>query len=172
MKPMKDKSKQEGITLNSLLNLYDKEISLVAQKENINQKLKNIVYGEYIILEALQSLFKFFSILGMETIYAIIQKAFEEKYEHISVEEDRIIVKLMINIMEVMTNEITFKLGKIKMSSEEEALFVKESIKLLTEEQDNLKKEVHLLNQIIEEKKTNAEKEIENQEKRKELDIY
>jgi hypothetical protein len=40
MKPMKDKSKQEGITLNFLLNLYDKEISLVAQKENINPKLK------------------------------------------------------------------------------------------------------------------------------------
>ena len=55
----------------------------------------------------------------------------------------------MINIMEVMTKEITFKLGKIKMSSEEEAEFVKESIKLLTEEKDNLKKEVQLLNQII-----------------------
>ena len=32
MKPMKGKSKQEGITLNFSLNLYDKEISLVAQK--------------------------------------------------------------------------------------------------------------------------------------------
>ena len=89
----------------------------------------------------------------MEKIFAFIQKAFEEKYEHISVEEDRIIVKLMINIMEVMTEEITFEHEKIKMICEEEAEFVKESIKLLTEEKVNLKKEVHLLNQFIEEKK-------------------
>ena len=85
----------------------------------------------------------------MEKIFAFIQKAFEEKLEHNSVEEDKIIVKIMINIMQVMTEEITFELGKIKMNGEEEAEFVKESIKLLTEEKDNLKKEVQLLNQII-----------------------
>ena len=149
MKPKKENSKQEGITLNFKMNLYDKEISLVAQKENINPKLKNIVYEKYISLETLQSLNKFFSILDKEKIFVIIQKAFEEKLEHISLEEDKIIVKAMINIMEVITEEITFELEKIKMSSEEESQFVKESIKLLTEEKDNLKKEVQLLNQII-----------------------
>ena len=75
----------------------------------------------------------------MEKIFTVIQKAFEEKLEHISLEEDKIIVKAMINIMEVITEEITFELEKIKMSSEEEAEFVKESIKLLTEEKDNLR---------------------------------
>ena len=36
--------------------LYDKEISLMTQKENINPQLPNIVYEKYIILEILQSL--------------------------------------------------------------------------------------------------------------------
>jgi hypothetical protein len=100
--------------------------------------------------------------LDKEKIFVIIQKAFEEKLEHISLEEDKIIVKAMINIMEVITEEITFELEKIKMSSEEEAEFVKESIKLLTEEKDNLKKEVQLLYQIIEDKKNQYKKEKEN----------
>ena len=40
----------------------------------------------------------------------------------------------MINIMKVMTEEIIFELKKVKLSIEEEATIIKESIKLLTKE--------------------------------------
>ena len=76
MKPKKENSKQDGITLNFSLNLYDKEISLVAQKENINPKLKNIVYEKYISLETLQSLNKFFFHFGQGKNICYYSKSF------------------------------------------------------------------------------------------------
>ena len=75
-KPKKENSKQEGITLNFKMNLYDKEISLVAQKENINPKLKNIVYEKYISLETLQSLNKFFFHFGQGKNICYYSKSF------------------------------------------------------------------------------------------------
>jgi hypothetical protein len=144
------------------LTLYDKEISLVAQKENINPKLPNIIYEKYITLEMLQSLNKFFSILETEKIFVFIQNGFEQKLDYLSVEDDKIIVKVMINIMEVITEEITFELERIKLNNEEETTIIKESIKLLTEEKINLKNKVMLLNNTIEElKKTTSEKDAE-----------
>jgi hypothetical protein len=144
------------------LTLYDKEISLVAQKENINPKLPNIIYEKYITLEMLQSLNKFFSILETEKIFVFIQNGFEQKLDYLSVEDDKIIVKVMINIMEVITEEITFELERIKLNNEEETTIIKESIKLLTEEKINLKNKVMLLNNTIEElKKTTYEKDAE-----------
>ena len=49
-------------------------------------------------------------------------------------EEDKMVIKLMINIMEVITEEIKFELTMVKLSDEEETKIIKESIKLLTEE--------------------------------------
>lgn len=111
------------------MTLYDKEISLVAQKENINPKLPNIIYEKYITLETLQSLNKFFSILETEKIFVFIQNAFEQKLDHISSEDDKIIIKVMINIMKVISEEITFELERIKLSNEEETTIIKESKK-------------------------------------------
>jgi hypothetical protein len=160
--PGKDDLKLSGNTINFALTLYDKEISLVAQKENINPKLPNIIYEKYITLEMLQSLNKFFSILETEKIFVFIQNGFEQKLDYLSVEDDKIIVKVMINIMEVITEEITFELERIKLNNEEETTIIKESIKLLTEEKINLKNKVMLLNNTIEElKKTTSEKDAE-----------
>jgi thymidylate synthase len=72
--------------------------------------------------------------------------------DNMTKEENKIIIRVKYTFGN-KENEITFEHEKIKMSCEEEAEFVKESIKLLTEEKVNLKKEVHLLNQFIEEKK-------------------
>ena len=127
--PGKDDLKLAENTINFSLTLYDKEISLVSQKENINPKLPNIIYEKYITLETLQSLNKFFSILETEKIFVFIQNGFEQKLDHISVEDDKIIIKVMINIMEVITEEITFKLERIKLSNEEETTIIKESKK-------------------------------------------
>ena len=74
---------------------------------------------------------KIFSILDTEKIFAIIKNSFEQQFDHITIEEDKIIIKLMINFMEVMTEEIMFELEKIKLSSEEDNSLIKESIKLL-----------------------------------------
>ena len=155
------KGKNE-LTLNLILTLYDKEISLVAQKENINTKFLNIKYEKYINLETLQSMNKFFSILDTEKIFDIIKSGFEQKFDKIYTEEDKIFIKLMINFMEVMKEEIIFELDKRNLSSEEENIIIKESIKLLTEEKKNLKNEVTKLSNTIEEiKKTSSEKEEE-----------
>jgi len=173
--PGKDDSKHDENVINFSLNLYDKELSLIAKKENINPKLQNIIYEQYISLETLQNLNKFFSILDTEKIFAFIQNGFEQNLDHISVEENKIVVKLMINIMEVITEEIIFELKKIKLSHEEETKIIKESIKLLIEEKANLKKEVILLNNTIEEfKKTSFEKndelKIKLEEKEKKIE--
>ena len=151
--PGNDENKNGGNILNLTLTLYDKEISLVAQRDNINPKLPNIIYEKYISAETLQGLNKIFSVLDTEKIFIIIKNSFEQKFDHIAIEEDKIIIKLMINFMEVMTEEIAFELDKIKLSSEEENSIIKESIKLLTEEKKNLKNEVTQLNNTIEELK-------------------
>ena len=160
--PGNDENKNGGNILNLTLTLYDKEISLVAQRDNINPKLPNIIYEKYISAETLQGLNKIFSVLDTEKIFTIIKNSFEQKFDHIAIEEDKIIIKLMINFMEVMTEEIAFELDKIKLSSEEENSIIKESIKLLTEEKKNLKNEVTQLNNTIEElKKITSEKNSE-----------
>ena len=160
--PGNDENKNGGNILNLTLTLYDKEISLVAQRDNINPKLPNIIYEKYISAETLQGLNKIFSVLDTEKIFTIIKNSFEQKFDHIAIEEDKIIIKLMFNFMEVMTEEISFELDKIKLSSEEENSIIKESIKLLTEEKKNLKNEVTQLNNTIEElKKITSEKNSE-----------
>ena len=156
--PGKDILNQENNILNFSLNLYDKEISIIATKKNINPKLPDIIYETYISLETLQGFNKFFSILETEKIYTIIQNSFEQKFDHITIEEDKILIKLMINVMEVITEEIKFELTMVKLSDEEETKIIKESIKLLTEEKNSLKQEVISLNNTIDEfKKLSAE---------------
>ena len=156
--PGKEKLNQENNFLNFSLTLYDKEISLVATKKNINPKLPDIIYETYITLETLQSFNKFFSILETEKIYSIIQNSFEQKFDHITIEEEKILIKLMINLMEVITEEIKFELTMVKLSNEEETKIIKESIKLLTEEKNSLKQEVVSLNNTIDEfKKLSAD---------------
>ena len=160
--PEKDDSIPNGSEIKFTLTLYDKEISIIAKNENQNSKFPNILYEKYISLETLQSFNKFFSILDTEKIFVIIQKSFEQNFDNISVKEDKLEIKLMVNFMDVVTEEITFELQMIKLSKEEETTFIKESIKLLNEEKTNLKNEVKLLNNIIGEiKKTSDEKDIE-----------
>ena len=64
--------------------------------------------------------------------------------------------------MEVVTEELTFELQKIKLSSEEESLIINESIKALTEEKYILKNEVNSLNNTILNLKKSAKKKIMN----------
>ena len=148
---------KESKTLNLTLSLYPKEISISAKEENKKDKLPNILYETNLSLETLQGYNKFFSILNLEKIFETIQKSFELIYDSIFLEEDKLVIKLMINFMEVVTEELTFELKKIKLSSEEESLLINESIKALTEEKNILKNEVNSLNNTIAELKKISE---------------
>ena len=153
------KEPKDSTTLNLILSLYPKEISISAKEENKNEKLPNILYETNLSLETLQGYNKFFSILNIEKIFETIQKSFELNYDNMFLEEDKLVIKLMINFMEVVSEELTFELQKIKLSSEEESLFINESIKALTEEKNLLKNEVNSLNNTIAElKKISEEK--------------
>ena len=88
--PGKDDSKINGCTLNLSLKLYDKEISLIAQRERLNPKLPNILYEKYISLESLQSLNKFFSVLDTEKIFVIMHKSTSAKAANVLFMSERI----------------------------------------------------------------------------------
>ena len=137
------KEPKDSTTLNLIISLYPKEISISAKEKNKNEKLPNILYETNLSLETLQGYNKFFSILSIEKIFETIQKFFELNYDNMFLEEDKLVIKLMINFMEVVTEELTFELQKIKLSSEEESLLINESIKALTEEKNLLKNEVN-----------------------------
>ena len=167
------KEPKDSTTLNLIISLYPKEISISAKEKNKNEKLPNILYETNLSLETLQGYNKFFSILSIEKIFETIQKSFELNYDNMFLEEDKLVIKLMINFMEVVTEELTFE-QKIKLSSEEESLLINESIKALTEEKNLLKNEVNSLNNTIAElKKISEEKnnELKNiiEEKNNEL---
>ena len=165
------KEPKDSTTLNLIISLYPKEISISAKEKNKNEKLPNILYETNLSLETLQGYNKFFSILSIEKIFETIQKFFELNYDNMFLEEDKLVIKLMINFMEVVTEELTFELQKIKLSSEEESLLINESIKALTEEKNLLKNEVNSLNNTIAElKKISEEKnnELKNKIEQKE----
>ena len=165
------KEPKDSTTINLILSLYPKEISISAKEKNKNEKLPNILYETNLSLETLQGYNKFFSILSIEKIFETIQKFFELNYDNMFLEEDKLVIKLMINFMEVVSEELTFELQKIKLSSEEESLLINESIKALTEEKNLLKNEVNSLNNTIAElKKISEEKnnELKNKIEQKE----
>ena len=89
------------------------------QKKNINPKLPDITYEKYI--------------------------SFEKNLDNITLEEEKMVIKVMINIIGVITEEIIFGLLMVKLCNQEEKEIIKESIKLLTEEKNSLKQEVTLL---------------------------
>ena len=150
------------MTLNLILSLYPKEISISAKEKNKNEKLPNILYETNLSLETLQGYNKFFSILNIKKIFETIQKSFELNYDNIFLEDDKLVIKLVLNFMEVVTEELTFELQKIKLSGEEESLIINESIKALTEEKNILKKKlIHLIIQLLNLKKS-AKKKIMN----------
>ena len=171
-------NKIDTTTFNLTLSLFENEISLVAKEHKENSKLPNTSYEKKLDFEALKGFNKFFALLNCEKIFDVIQKSFELNYDQISVENDIMKIKIMITFMEVVTEEMSIELQKIKFSDEEETCIIKESIKLLNDEKDILKKEVTALNKtidelrkklnekdkIIEEKNTELNKKLEEKE--------
>ena len=47
--------------------------------------------------------------------YDLIQKSFKLNYDHIKLEENELKIKIMINIMDIITEEIIFEILMIKI---------------------------------------------------------
>ena len=130
----------------------------------------NIVYESAISLETFKSYCKFFAVLEGEKIFEFVKKSFEQNYDEITMDEDTLKIKLMINIMDIVTETLSFELKRIKFSNEEEVLVLKEAMKSLDAEKNGLKNEIKILNNIVDQlKKTIEEKEKESQQKEKVL---
>ena len=154
-----EKEKSDKIILNFSLTLYKDEIVFNVKQRKENFKVANIIYEKGFTDEFFKN-YKILSLANLEKTFDLIQKSFELNYDHIILEKNELRINLMINLMDVITEEINLELPMIKMTNQDEVLSLKESIKFLEEERSIQKKEIISLNEILEElKKKDSNKE-------------
>ena len=159
IKKEKEKEKSDKFILDFTLNLYEDEIIFNVKQRKENFKVANIIYEKSFSPEFFKS-YKILTLLNLEKTFDLIQKSFELDYDQIIFEENELRIKLMINIMDVLTEEINLEIPMIKMANQDEVLSLKESIKFLEQERNNQKKEISSLNETLEEiKKKDSDKE-------------
>jgi len=161
---------KDNIILTFNIILFDDEIVINVEQRKENSKIKNIIYEKNFLPEYFKD-YKTLSLANLEKKFELIQKSFELNYDHITLEENEIIIKLMINIMDILTEEIKFEIPMIKMTNQDEVLFLKESMQFLEQERTNQKKEINALNaslqelkNIIETNKIEFQKQIKEKE--------
>ena len=143
---------KDNIILTFNIILFDDEIVINVEQRKENSKIKNIIYEKNFLPEYFKD-YKTLSLANLEKKFELIQKSFELNYVHITLEENEIIIKLMINIMDILTEEIKFEIPMIKMTNQDEVLFLKESMQFLEQERTNQKKEINALNASLQELK-------------------
>ena len=159
IKKEKEKEKSDKFILDFTLNLYEDEIIFNVKQRKENFKVANIIYEKSFSPEFFKS-YKILTLLNLEKTFDLIQKSFELDYDQIILEENELRIKLVINIMDVLTEEINLEIPMIKMANQDEVLSLKESIKFLEQERNNQKKEISSLNETLEEiKKKDSDKE-------------
>ena len=159
IKKEKEKEKSDKFILDFTLNLYEDKIIFNVKQRKENFKVANIIYEKSFSLEFFKN-YKILTSLNLEKTFDLIQKSFELDYDQIILEENELRIKLMINIMDVLTEEINLEIPMIKMANQDEVLSLKESIKFLEQERNNQKKEFLSLNETLEEiKKKDSDKE-------------
>ena len=129
----KEKEKSDKFILDFTLNLYEDEIIFNVKQRKENFKVANIIYEKSFSLEFFKS-YKILTSLNLEKTFDFIQKSFELDYDQIILEENELKIIVMINLMDVITEEINFEIPMIKMASQDEVLSLKESIKFLEQE--------------------------------------
>ena len=181
LKEEKEEKDKVNLNLSISMILYEGEIEFNVKGTKDNCKVPNVQYVKLFPFEELKNLNKFFTMLQIDKIFDVLQKSFEKQYDVITQGEEELKIKLMINIMDVMTEEISFDLPIIILSSKDELESLKETIKMMEEEKNSFKKMITKLNTTVQElqKKMeenknlslNKEKEIETKinEKEKEL---
>ena len=145
----KDKS-LEKIVLNFTLNLYDDEITFEVKQSKENIKAPQFIYEKGLNLDNFKNN-KFLAILTLDKIFDFIHQSFDQNLDQISFIENALKIVLMINLMNVMTEEINIEIPMIKMSSQDEMNSLKESMKFLDKEKNELKNEIKTLNETLEE---------------------
>ena len=145
----KEKEKSDKFILDFTLNLYEDEIIFNIKQRKENFKVANIIYEKGFSPEFFKS-YKILTLLNLEKTFDLIQKSFELDYDQIILEENKLKIKLVINLMDVITEEINLEIPMIKMASQDEVLSLKESIKFLEQERNNQKKEISSLNETLE----------------------
>ena len=63
--------------------------------------MSNIVYESAISLEIFKIYCKFFAVLEGQKIFEFVNKSFEQNYDKITMNEDNLKIKLMINKMDI-----------------------------------------------------------------------
>lgn len=145
----KDKS-LEKIELNFTLNLYDDEITFEVKQSKENIKAPQFIYEKGLNLDNFKNN-KFLAILTLDKIFDFIHLSFDQNLDQISFIENALKIVLMVNLMNVMTEEINIEIPMIKMSSQDEMNSSKESMKFLDKEKNELKNEIKTLNETLEE---------------------
>ena len=145
----KDKS-LEKIVLNFTLNLYDDEITFEVKQSKENIKAPQFIYEKGLNLDNFKNN-KFLAILTLDKIFHFIHQSFDQNLDQISFSENALKIVLMINLMNVMTEEINIEIPMIKMSNQDEMNSLKESMKFLDKEKNELKNEIKTLNETLEE---------------------
>ena len=130
---------QEDINLSLNMILYEKEIEINIKGYKPNFKVPFIQYSKSYSFEELRNFNKFLALLSIDKIFDVFQKSLEQKFDNISQGEKELKIILMINIMDVMTEEILFTIPIIEMTNKDELESLKETIKFLDEERNILK---------------------------------
>jgi len=150
--PKQAEEKSEKIILDFTLNLYQDEIVFNVKQRKENFKVANIIYEKGFLPDNFKN-YKVLSLGNLEKAFDFIQKSFELNYDHITLGENELKIKLMINLMDVISEEINLEIPMIKMANQDEVLALKESVKFLEQERNNQKKEITTLNETLEELK-------------------
>ena len=149
---VKPEKKKESIILNFTIILYEEEIYINVKQNKKKIKAPHIIYEKSLFADYFKnSNNKFLAILTLDKIFDFMEKSLGQNLYQISFGESELVVKVIINLMDVMTEEINIEIPMIKMSTQEEMTSLKESMKFLDEERTELRNEIKTLNDTLEE---------------------
>ena len=156
LKAKKGKEENE-IVLSFNIILYEDEILFQVKETKDNLKTESSFYKKNYSLEELKTMSGYFSLLkNLDKIFESLKKNIGKNKDNISLEKDKVIIKLNINL-DVIEEEIILNIPYIEKSETDEMNNIKETVIFLNEEKKNLKIEItklkeneHNLNNTVE----------------------
>ena len=148
LKIKKEKEKEEKeneIVLSFNIILYEDEILFEVKEMKDNLKTESAFFKKNYSLEELKTMSVYFTALkNLDKIFESLKKNIEKNKENISLEKDKVIIKLNINL-DVIDEEIVLNIPYIEKSETDEMNNIKETVIFLNEEKKNLKIEISKL---------------------------
>ena len=187
-------NEENEIILSFNIILYEDEILFEIKEIKDNLKTESALYKKNYSLEELKDMGAYFTALkNLDKIFESLKKNIEKNKENISLEKDKVIIKLNINL-DIIEEEIVLNIPYIEKSESDEMNNIKETVIFLNEEKKNLKIELnklkeneHNLNNTVEklkEENISIKKELQemsklvkeklkpDEEEEKELQVY